>query len=335
MAIVTSQDCIDTGLTFAGELANHTGDAQASEFRASALDYLNRAYLAILSASNEFDLDLGEPFTWAKAQNSGVLTFLPSIAISCTVTTGSTSVTLAAIPTDDLGNQVSLAGRYLKMGGSADMYIVSAHTSGTTSLTLDQGYTDTSATGLATTAYCLDYNTVSGVLRLIAPMRIYKYQGNPSVMGSQSGGEIMGSDLAAMLRDYPLYALATYVPTRFATKYLDTTTNTFTLRINSSVATRTRAEYDYIPQPTTLTDAASSVPIIPSQHRIVLAYAVAYFLCLDKYDDRAGEYLSKLQAGLRSMKKADEDTRQNVNPFRARLIPRRDLTKRYRFWSGY
>lgn len=340
-AFTSSQDILNAALTYAGELTTIpvlSTDPPASEFRTVALDYLNRAYLAIISGSNEFDVDLNESWLWARLPNPGIITLQPIINTSATLTTESTSGTFGTAPTDPVGNQISAVGRYLKVDGQPDYFIITVHNAGTTAFTIDEQWTGDNVTLNTAWLYALDYQTVP-CLRLIAPMRIYRYQGNPSIVGAQSGGELLGSDFAAMLRDYPLHAIATYIPNRFAVKNAVQDTMSqgfiFTIRMNSQAPFLSRCEYDYIPYPTLLTDSPTSVPIIPFTHRAVLAYATAYFILMDKFDDRSAQYLTLLQAGLKSMKRMDETQRQAINPFRGRFIPRRDLIKRYRFWAGY
>ena len=343
MATFTSaQDCINAALTYAGELTTIPvlpTDAPSSEYRTVALDYLNRAYLAVCSGSSEFDLDLNESWLWARPANPGILTLFPVISTYVTISEETTSGTFGSIPLDPVGNQISVVGRYLKIDGHSDFMIITSHVAGSLNFTIDEQWTGTTTNASSSAwLYCIDYNTLP-CLRLIAPMRIYKYQGNPSIVGAQAGGELLGSDFAAMLRDYPLHSIATYVPNRFAVKNatLDPTTNgyVFTIRMNSQAGYLTRVEYDYIPMPTLLTDSLTSIPIIPFTHRVVLAYITAYFILNDKFDDRADKYMALAKASLMSMKRADETQRQAINPFRGRFIPRRDLTKRYRFWAGY
>lgn len=337
-AFTTAQDILNSALTWAGELTGIptlSTDAPASEFRSVGLDYLNRAYLAIVSGSSEFDVDLNESWLWARPANPGVITLQPLINNLTTISTESTTGTFNVAPTDPVGNTISAKGCYLKIDGQPDYFVITAHTAGTTAFTIDEPFTGDNTVSTVSWLYFLDYPTVSNVIRLIAPMRIYRYQGNPSIVGAQSGGELLGSDFAAMLREYPLHAIATYIPNRFAVKSLDTTTNTYTIRFNSQAPFLSRVEYDYIPYPTLLADDPTSIPIIPFTHRIALAYATTYFILMDKFDDRSSQYLQLLQAALKSMKRADETQRQAINPFRARLVPRRDLIKRYRFWAGF
>ena len=340
----TTQDCLNAALHWAGEL--ETTHSTQSEFRQKGLDYINRAYLAIMSGASEFDLDLNEPFTWARNKTPGIVTFQPNVANIVSINLGATTGTFGTIPVDALGAQTSMAGRYLKVPGFADMVLILTHIAASTTFTIDEPWTgngtQSNTVGAACNMYLLNYNLIPGIIRLIAPMRIYKYQGNMSGMGAQSGGELLGSDLPAMLREYPLYAISTYVPNRFAIQSTSASTKTdgtddsvINIRINSDCPYLSRAEYDYIPFPTTLTDSTSSIPVVPLNHRVVLAYAAAYFILLDKYDDRSQEFLKQTQGGLRALKRADEAQRTEINPFRGRLIPRKDLVKRSRFLAGY
>jgi hypothetical protein len=69
MYLTTSEQIISQALHFAGESQDLLTAQYPSEFRVDALTYLNRMQLAILSGSNEFNVEMGEPFPWALEPN--------------------------------------------------------------------------------------------------------------------------------------------------------------------------------------------------------------------------------------------------------------------------
>lgn len=333
--LASAQDILNVALRFAGELTDTppaNSSSSPSEYRNAALDYLNRIYLAIMSGGNEFDVEMAEPFPWAIAPQPGVFATQPAIPVTIdTILNGSTAGTFASIPLDQYGNQVSLAGCYLRLDTWADVYRIVTHVAGSLDFTIDFSYLQPTVSNGSAYAYFLDYPLAPNMLRLVAPMQINQ----PTLLTYTC--EIKGSDVAAMRREYPLAFLQTRYPDRFAIKSQDTTTNTFTITINTNPPNQARVEYQYVPYPDLLTDETTSVPIVPSQYRMVMAYGVAYYLCVDKNDNRAGNYLQQAQAGLIAMVKSAKKQRADTNWDRARLMPRRDLVRRNSapWWWGW
>lgn len=321
--VLSARDIINEALHMAGEVTD-TG-ISASEYRPKALEYLNRIHLAVLSGSNEFDLDLAEPFSWAKAVDPGVITLQVSVTGSASVTSGSVSGSFSVAPT------LSLAGRYIRFDSQSDIFRITAHTASQTAFTMDSEFTGTTGS-FGYSAYKLDYDTVTNVLRLIAPMRVNKGYGAMFTQNLDNPGQIFGIDLAAMRREYPMAAMLLAVPNRFAVKSYDPSTKVFTAQFNSTVPELTRVEYDYIPYPTELYDTDISYPVVPVQHRIVLSYGVAHLLCVDKNDDRGDHYLAKTQSGLKSLSKAEQEQRIDINPYKGQIVPRRGQVSKYRWW---
>lgn len=322
MSLLTASDLISQGLQFAGELTDAAGTDNVSEYRTKALNYLNRIYQAILSGGNEFDVEMAEPFSWALAPQPGIFQVKPAINVTATIAQGATSGSFATAPQNSYSQNVSVAGSYIRFNNFSDVYRVVTHTSGSTTFTIDFAYIQSSQTSTLATCYFLDYALSTGVLRLVSPMRLYQIQ------SKVYDGEIVGSNMSAMRREFPIAFLQTRYPDRFSIKYQDTSTNTITVQINTNPLDFARVEYDYVPFPTALVDDGASTPAIPAQHRIVLCYAVAYYLCVDKNDNRAQNYLAQTQAGLISIVKAEKKQRVDTNRERGRLIARQDLLKR-------
>lgn len=324
--IRTGRDCINAALRFSGELTDV--GIQASEYRESALYYMNRIYKAIMSGSNEFEIEMDEPFSWARSPQSGVITLEPSVSVGMTLTSGDINGVFSVIPT------VSYEGWWIKLDGWEDMFRIVDHNAGQTNFQIDSPWTDDTGT-YTVGLYKTDYETVP-MLRLIGPLRMYQSQAYFDSGAGSNNGEIPLSDMAAMLREFPRNLVTIKGPTRCSIKEHDPETNVMTLTFNSVAQDTARVEYDYIPYPALLNDDDLSIPLMPLSHRIVLAYGVAHYICVDKNDDRAGTNLQKLQAGLKSMILAEQSQRNISNPYRARLIPRLDKLNRYtRRWRGF
>jgi hypothetical protein len=326
----SASDIISTSLRFAGEITDLPTSDNVSEYRTAALGYLNSVYLAILSAGNEFDIEMGEPFAWAISAQPGIFQLLPSIDANVTIAHGATSGTFSAIPQDQYGNNISLAGRYLRVNNLADVYRIVTHTSGTTAFTIDFAYIQASQTGILATAYALDYQLNTGILRLVSPMRIYQLQSNIYT------AEIVGSNMAAMRREFPIPYLQSRYPDRFCIKSQDSTNDYMVIQINTNPLDNARVEYDFVPFPTLLTDSTASIPVVPRKHLMTMAYLTAQYICVDKNDQRAANYLALGQAGLRAIVAEEKKIRADLNRERGRIIPRMDLLRRRSFpwWWG-
>jgi hypothetical protein len=279
----TGQDLVKSTLQRTGELDDGT-----SPLNARALEYLNGFYQQILSGGSVFKVDLGEPWYWAKQQYSSILTLLPAYTTgTVSVTQDSTSATLS------VASASSLAGYYLKIDNRPEYFRIAAHTAATTALTLDSGYTDVTGAGLGFKAILVDYTLSAGMQRLLEPMVVYRLSSN------DQSGRIYGLDLKRFRDDYPLGSIEGGIPTQFATLYeID---GTLTVRFNRYPNQKTRVEYDYIPIPAALADSSGSIPLVPREHRQVLAFGATYYLMLDKNDSRADVYLRLAQAGLQAM----------------------------------
>ena len=96
-----------------------------------------------------------------------VVQTVPDYATGTVATTaGNTSITFSVAPTDVNGNNVSVANRFIQTSSSDDWYRITAHTSGTTSATLEIAaiYTATAAT---LTIRKMFYSTDSTVDRIM------------------------------------------------------------------------------------------------------------------------------------------------------------------------
>lgn len=238
MANYTScYDLISGALIRVGEVADGT-----SPFQNIALKYLNRINLAMLSGGNEFEVEFAEPWPWAKSKYPSTLILkAPYSTGTVSVTNGSTSGTFSSAPS------VSLAGTYLKVDGELDWSRIASHTASTTSFTLDANYTGSTNAATTYNTYYLDYDLVPGILRLIAPMKVYQLQN----FGGNDEGKIYGATYEGLLRLFPRHLLRNETPLYFAPRY-DDQTGLWTVTFSSYVVRDTRVDYDYIAYPATL-----------------------------------------------------------------------------------
>lgn len=315
MSILTTADDIrNDALRMAGELSSSD-----SEFYDNALDYLNQWHRDILSGATDLNVECGDPWIWARSPSPGVLNLQPKQTYTVAVTKGSSSGTLSLAPTG------SLQGLLMRVQGTSEFYRVKTHISGQTGLTLDGAYTDDTAT-LSADFYTLEYTLDSSILRLCAPMRVFKNQ----AFFEAGSGRIEGIDESALDRDFPLHMLQESTPDRFSATYQDA--SGIRIRINKSPAVITRCEYDFIPMPVDLT--ATDSPLIPKQHRKVLSYCVAYQICHDKNDSRKDEYRELAKAALTALATAYRKSKSSTSTQFGRVIPRRDMMgRRFKYWG--
>lgn len=317
-----SQEILNQALSWSGELTDVGPSPPPSEYRTKALEFLNDCYLEVLSGSNEFNIDMGQPWPWARAELPGVLILKPAVQVTVTLTNGSTAATLSA------AQATSMKGRLLRVSNEPDSLWIASHTAGATAMTLDAAWTG--VTG-SYTAYlhALRYELTQNVLRLVSPMRVNRAQG-AVVYNQESSGDILMDEIPTMMRAYPHYALKVGTPSVFAIRSESQDTGKITVQFNASVQEQTRVEYEYIPYPDDLEDSVNSVPILPAKHRRGLAYGVAHKLCVEKNDDRRAEFEKKYVMWLQSLAKEYHKQKTHANPNKARLIARMDQVSRYR-----
>lgn len=110
-----------------GELTDGT-----STYDQVALNLLDAAHKKIITGGSEFDIDLSEPWPWARAKYPIIFNLTaPYISGSVTMTQGSFNGIFTSIPA------VSLQGRFLKTDNNYDWYIIRQHTAGQASFQID------------------------------------------------------------------------------------------------------------------------------------------------------------------------------------------------------
>src|SRR5712675_1131001 len=98
--LATGADLIADALRKSGEKQDGTSD-----FQSDALTYMNAHYQKFVAGGNDFEVDLGDPWPWAKAKYPGVLTLLvPYSDGSITVTNNSNVATFSIPPAASQAN---------------------------------------------------------------------------------------------------------------------------------------------------------------------------------------------------------------------------------------
>lgn len=129
--------------------------AATDDYAADVRSAIRKEYWRILKA---------EPWTWALSPTPGVLTTTAKTAVVVSSFSGAT-VTLSA------NLSPSQAGRKFYMDGNQSMYRITAHTSGTNTMTLDATYVDTPTGGNAT-IYQDEFAIDATAMRLWGPLNL-------------------------------------------------------------------------------------------------------------------------------------------------------------------
>lgn len=311
-------DLLRGALRRAGEVVDGT-----SKYHETALRYMNNVYRDVLSGGTVFDVDVGEPWAWARAVTPGNFTLLvPYETGTVSLTNGSTSGSFSNAPAASLG---SFNDRFLKVLGHNEYYRITAHTAGATSFTLDASYLGTTGTTLSFKCHKLIYDLGANILRLVEPFRIYDFADY-----REDDPIIFGIELNRFRVEFPLARLQSGIPERFSILYQSDTV--FKVQVSRSVQINSiKVDFDYVPVPTDIIESISSIPIIPRDKRVVLEYATAHHVLMDKEDSKADYYLNLTRSTLRSMLEASHKVYQNTSKRRGQIIPRLDEVRRTRF----
>lgn len=321
MNIYSSADLLRLALDKAGEPSDGN-----SPYHLRALEFLNDVYLDVLSGSSIFLPDLQDPFPWARARVPLELTLVaPYTDGSVAITKGSTSGTFSSAPAASLG---SFKDRLIKVDGNQDYYRVATHTAGATAFTLTHAYAGetVSAGGFKAIKTIYNLTTAPGqILRLCGPFRTQRagaYEGDPF---------IASTSLDAMDQEWPLSRLASGVPERFCLMYENEADGEFLIRFSHYVLEDMKIEVPYIPVPSPLIDSQSSIPNIPREKRVGLAFGAAFYILDLKEDPNKATYFELTQrtfSGLQTQQR--RETAQTSTHNRGRLIPRRDRQRRFK-----
>lgn len=273
-----SSDLVNDILFRAGEPTDGT-----SNFEATALQYLNRAYRTVWLGGGEFLDGNNQNWWWLRKDPPGTLTLQPSISAgTVNVTSNSTSITFSSAPS------ASVTGYFFRVTGQEDVFRILTHTGGSASATLDSVYTGTTSTTASYKLMKMEYDLASDVFRVIAPMRVR----------FSERGEVEGIDLKSMDHAWPIHLAEAGVPELFA--HVGERKIRFN-RFGSDDGALMRVEYDYLYIPADLTDSGSEEPLVPLAYRYILSDIAAGLLFIDKNDDRATLAIAAAKAGLQAM----------------------------------
>ena len=231
MAILTTSILKKNALFRAGELTDGT-----SPYDSKALEYMNQIYRAIMSGGNEFDLELGAVWTWAKAKQPATIVLQPKVSGSVDVTNGSTAITFSAPIAS------SMRGQWFKVSGRTEVFRISSHAAASANAVIDTPYTEDTGTALPFEIYILEYDLPIAIERITAPMVVNRQQN----FESPEDGLIYQVDAANINYNFPMKFLPEEVPQQYAQVSRDEF-GSVRVRFNASAGSQTRVAFDYIP----------------------------------------------------------------------------------------
>lgn len=157
----TTPDILDGVLRRCGEITSTQG---VSPWQSAALLYINQIHHTVITGGNELNVDVDEPWAFAKSRQPIVIQLNPSItAGTVSLTQGSPQGTFSGAPQVN-GANASLQGWFLKPQGNPELYKISSHTSGSTSFFIDANFPQNTNASLSYQAFQLDYDLVSSVV---------------------------------------------------------------------------------------------------------------------------------------------------------------------------
>lgn len=311
----SASDLVKGALNRVGEITDGT-----SPYHAAAIKYLNDTYADILKGNSIFAPEVREVWAWARQTAAFTLPANYETG-TATVTQGNINGTFSVAPT------VSLAGYNFVCtnipGNSRTYYSIATHTAATTAFTLDYDFVEESGV-YGFNAMPLTVTLSRGILRLADPLRQYTRRVLELGEGPTDMGRIYYMDYSKFWEMYPLEFLVNDIPSRFTiAAYSDSAT---TLRFNKYVSNPLRVDYDFISTQALLTDASTSVPLVPYEDRSLLELTTAYYLFLDKKQLADAENCKNM-AGTKilSMKLANQG-QQKLGKIFGQIIPRLDDT---------
>lgn len=294
MPFTSARDLKEDVLFRAGE------STTTSQWNVRAIDYLNRAYRALCSGASEFMSDNVEDWAWMKS--SGLLRLEPARNTPVTVTQGSSAIVFDTLFAD------SVVGWRLKVDGHSDVYTILTHVAGTNTAVLDSNYNGTSKVSAANYLMKVTYSLDASSAYIISPMSMY-----------QRDGGILGMTPERMDSVFPGLRFGPGIPIAFAME------GPQTVRFSHGGAidgTYLRAEYRYKASVVDLTDSGTSIPLVPIEHRHVLADMALVYIFSDKNDDRAAIAGAAAKSTLSAMARENRHIVSKMDPGAGRIFPR-------------
>jgi hypothetical protein len=296
----------------------------SSQYAATALSYLNRAYLGIAAGGGELVPGIREEWRWLKNTTPGVLSLLPVIApgigtapTQVNATFNTASITFSGMIGENL---VSLAGWSIKIGDNRDIFRIISHTINTGVATLDGPWTGPSGTYTYVTGK-FEYALASDVLRIVSPMRAFLGNENENCT------IIHEVDPEHMYGEWPVSTADSGMPEAYTrvTEQLVRFNRYAPPPSEGGYTHLYRVEYDYIKRPTLLTSPGTTEePLVPWEWRRVLSDWALFWLLIDKNDDRSEGVGLAAKSGLEAMAHENQYQRQGYDrtPSFGKIEPR-------------
>jgi hypothetical protein len=262
---------IQDALFRAGELTALSGTT--SDYLEASKRYCLRAYYEFLKLY---------PYPFALKDPPGVISTYATVTGTAICTKGSASVTLGVAVTP------SMAGRKFQIDSQGIMYRITAHTTGTTAVTLDATYKEDTVSGGAYTIFEDEYTLASDCMK---PWKFW-YRNSPET-------EIEIDSSSNLITCFPDRASTDCAPMKVA--YVKGNKVRFSAYFDSAVS----IEYEYTARPDALSydsSASTDTPVIPIEHRHILADWVLYYLQLDKNDSRANITIQEINRNIADLK---------------------------------
>jgi hypothetical protein len=392
MAIQTTSYLKKSALFRVGELTDGT-----SPYDSKCLEYINQIYRAILAGGNEFELELGSPWGWARSPKPGTFVLSPKYSSgSVAVVNGSTTITFSPAPS------ISLEGQWIKIVGRPETFRIDSHAALSATAVIDTPYTDETTSNLPFDVYFLEYDLPMKIERIIAPMVVQRQQ----EFTAPKDGLIYQVDMSNMDEIWPIKQLPEEIPQQYAVLSKDNDGD-IRIRVNAQAGEQTRVSFDYIPVYSPLVEISveqfyvsgttdtiqtpdhglldgaeivfsvsnvssisvnksyyvvnaqkdsfqisltkggavydisnsgditfSSVPILPVTFRDILDYGAAFYLMVDKNDERSEAYGLLVKAKMKAMISANNRELSQASSGRiGEMIPRMDMyTGPRRYW---
>lgn len=185
------------------------------------------------------------------------------------------------------------------------------------------GYEMEDLTGAVTytSAYAL-----SAILRISKPMTMYR-EAPAYGQSAKDAGKIFMVDDNTFLREFPLSRIIQQVPDKFCVAS-QTPSGLWTVRMNASVVDdEVRVEVNYIPVKRQLVDSTSCYSIVPGSYLDYLIFGAAFYILMDKADNKADQYASLAQAKLKALINDNRKGLSLAGQNYGKLIPRKGQTR--------
>jgi hypothetical protein len=307
----STQDIVKGALQRVGERTDGS-----SNFHSLALKYVNRVYSDVLKGNSIFGPEVREAWRWARR--------LVPYTLPGYYNTGSVSLINNSVNgTFSTAPSISLEGYIFRVVGLPTFYSIATHTAGQTAFTLDLAYLEPTASALAYYAMPLILDLGIGVLHLVDPIRQYVTRILEYGESASDMGRIYYSDPNEFFTKWPLQYIQNDNPTKFTV--ISSSDTSYKLQFNKFATSPIRLDIDLIQSQPNLTDASTSIPLVPYEDRDILETGAAYYLSLDKRQFTESENWKQVTGGkLQAMKMHEQAMQKNTSRIFGQLTPRMD-----------